>query len=61
MENETYNWKTSSFSAGGQCIQQSKTNKHVFIRDSKHPHGYILMFTHAEFEAYKQGIIAGEF
>ncbi|MEU6716313.1 DUF397 domain-containing protein [Nonomuraea sp. NPDC046802] len=68
-------WRKSSFSngTGGNCIEvalldgspeaEHKTGLGplIAIRDSKNPDGAKLYFTRAEFAAFRQGIIAGEF
>lgn len=56
-------WRKSSHSSdGGQCVETATLPDHwVAVRDSKHPHETILMYTPAEWRAFIAGAKAGEF
>lgn len=43
------------------CVQVASRSEGVAIRDSKDPEKNTLFFTHAEFDAFKKGVKAGEF
>ena len=53
--------KAQSSSATGQCVEVAATVGKVAIRDSKDPHGPILVYTPAEFGAFLEGARNGEF
>lgn len=51
-----------SFSYGGRaCGEVRFDDDHVSVRDSKHPAGPILTFTHTEWTAFLHSTTAGEF
>lgn len=43
------------------CVQIAMRPEGVAIRDSKDRNQKTLYFTHEEFEAFKKGVVAGEF
>jgi hypothetical protein len=45
---------------GGSCVEVASADI-VLVRDSKDPEGPVLTFTRAEWEAFIQGVKAGEF
>jgi hypothetical protein len=60
--NRGHAWHKSSFSTGGNCVEVATTAEGaVLVRDSKDPHGPVLAFTPAEWDAFRHGIRAGEF
>jgi hypothetical protein len=54
-------WRTSSASAGTECVVIAIVDDRVLVRDSKDPVGPILEFTHAEWRAFLVGAANGEF
>lgn len=63
MKLQPHDWKTSSFSAGGQCVDVRTTEDAVHVRNSKTLFGSSpnLRFTHGEWSAFMAGVKAGEF
>ncbi len=53
--------KASKSDSGGNCVEVNFNDDTVKVRDSKDQHGPELIFTHAEFEAFKHGVRHGEF
>lgn len=56
-------WTKSSFShMNGNCIEVAGLSKgRIRVRDSKNPHGFILGFSPAEWNAFVGGVRRGEF
>jgi hypothetical protein len=57
-------WRKSSYSgpAGSNCVEVADLGgRWVAVRDSKDPSGPVLVFTPAEWEAFREGVRAGEF
>jgi hypothetical protein len=53
-------WRKSPFSVDGHCVQiLPLPGGGVAIRDSKNPDGPVLLFTTAEWEAFRLGLITG--
>jgi uncharacterized protein DUF397 len=53
-------WIKSSYSGGQDCVE-IQFGVGVRVRDSKNPDGRALDFTRAEWDAFMQGVHAGEF
>jgi len=53
--------KAQASTYNGQCVEIASTAGKVAMRDSKDPHGPILVYTHAEFKAFLDGARNGEF
>ena len=55
-------WRKSSFSngTGGECVEVADLPRGQAVRDSKHPEGPILVFSKGGWQAFVQGIQAGE-
>lgn len=53
-------WRTSSFSAQGDCVQWCVGESGVRVRHSQAPDGPELMFTKSEWAAFISGAKAGE-
>jgi hypothetical protein len=59
---DAHTWKKSSYSGGnGDCVEVASLGDGVAVRDSKNPDGPRLYFTPSEWEAFRQGVKAGEF
>lgn len=54
-------WHKSSFSSANGCVEVAQVGRHVAVRDSKNRQGPALVFTPTEWEAFLQGVRAGEF
>ncbi|MFJ1752794.1 DUF397 domain-containing protein [Kitasatospora sp. NPDC088134] len=57
-------WVKSSYSDnGGACVEVAPTASagHMPVRDSKDPQGPVLVFTRAEYAAFLDAVVAGEF
>lgn len=55
-------WRKSTYSngSGGECVEVADLPSGRAVRDSKHPEGPILVFTKGGWQAFVQGIRAGE-
>ena len=55
-------WTKANASAStGNCVEARRTESGVQLRDSKDPNGPILTFTFPEWDAFVDGVQAGEF
>jgi hypothetical protein len=55
-------WRKSSRSGEAlQCVEVAMVDGAVLVRNSRHPVGPVLRFTHGEWEAFLDGVHAGEF
>jgi hypothetical protein len=57
----TREFRTSSFSTGGNCVQVAFEDGSIVVRHSKKPDGATLAFNKGEWDAFVQGVCAGEF
>lgn len=57
----TARWVKSSFSAADNCVEISRTDETVRIRDSKEPDGPVLDFSAAAFADFIAAVKRGEF
>jgi len=53
--------KSSHSGSGGSCVEVAITPELVAVRDSKDPAGPVLWFTPAEWRAFVNGAVDGEF
>jgi Domain of unknown function (DUF397) len=55
-------WRKSTYSngSGGECVELAGLPGGPAVRDSKHPHGPVLVFTTDQWRAFVQGIQAGQ-
>ena len=55
-------WRKSTYSngSGGNCVEVADLPNGRAVRDSKHPEGPTLEFTREGWQAFVQGIQAGE-
>jgi Domain of unknown function (DUF397) len=62
VELDSATWRKSSYSngSGGNCVEVADLRSGQAVRDSKHPEGPILVFTKGGWQAFVQGIQAGE-
>lgn len=56
-------WRTSSYSgASGNCVAVAQLARgRRAVRDTKDPHGPVLIFTATEWAEFTAGVRAGEF
>jgi hypothetical protein len=54
-------WRTSSFSTLGNCVEVASDSGSVLVRDSKDPVGPWIRYTEAEWDAFIRGAKNGEF
>jgi hypothetical protein len=54
-------WRRSSRCGSTTCVEVAKVADQYLVRDSKNPEMPALSFTEAEWEAFTQGVEAGEF
>ena len=61
--NASLDWMKSSLSMhNGSCVEVAGlADETIRVRDSKHPRGGALEFTHAEWDAFIGGVQLGEF
>lgn len=58
----THAWKTSSKSAGGNCVEVRATRSNdIEIRDSKNRDGGTLMISHTAWNDFLDGVRSGQF
>lgn len=60
-ENNVPAWRKSSRCGTSTCVEVAKVDDQYLIRDSKNPEAAALSFTKAEWEAFVEGVTAGEF
>lgn len=57
-------WRKSTFSSGsgGNCVEVAELpDGGRAVRHSKHPNGPVIAYTAAEWDAFLEGVKAGEF
>ncbi len=54
-------WRKSSRCGTNTCVEVAKVDGEYLVRDSKNPNMAPLAFTAAEWNAFVQGVNAGEF
>jgi len=57
----TLNWRKSSYSNNGQCVEVAETDDGILVRNSNRPDAGTIEFTRAEMAAWIEGCKAGEF
>lgn len=61
-ERKELSWlKAQSSTSNGQCVEIASADGRIAMRDSKDPHGPILVYTPTEFSAFLDGARNGEF
>jgi len=56
-----HQWRRSTRCGTNACVEVAKVGKSYLVRDSKHPHGPVLEFDAAEWDAFAAAMTAGEF
>jgi hypothetical protein len=54
-------WRKSTRCGSSACVEVAKVDDRFLVRDSKDPRGTVLSFTEQEWQAFVEGIEAGEF
>lgn len=57
-------WIKSPYSngtGGSNCVEVKSDSDYVYVRNSREPNGALLVFTHAEWNAFCAGMTAGTF
>ncbi|SDT72357.1 DUF397 domain-containing protein [Actinoplanes derwentensis] len=54
-------WRKSSRCGTSTCVEVAKVEDQYLIRDSKNPEATALSFTKDEWDAFVEGVTAGEF
>lgn len=54
-------WWKSSHSSDGGCVEISRLEEQVLVRDSKDRNGPVLRFSYKEWKAFLDGVRDGEF
>ena len=59
---EGVHWRKSSTSGDTSCVEVARIGDRIAVRDTKaHGEGPVLEFTIAEWIAFSEGVIRGEF
>lgn len=62
MERHNEQWRKSSFSGNGGCVEVADHCGMILVRDTKdHGHGPVQRYTAAEWRAFIAGVRSGEF
>jgi hypothetical protein len=54
-------WRTSSYTANGNCVEVAFFAERILVRNSRAEQGPALVFTQAEWKAFLNGATDGEF
>lgn len=54
-------WRTSSSCEATSCVAVARDGDVILVRDTKQDGGPVLRFTLEEWEAFRLGVLAGEF
>jgi hypothetical protein len=54
-------WRRSTRCGHSACVEVAQDGEQYLIRDSKDPGGAVLTFTPAEWRAFVDGVVAGDF
>jgi len=58
---EGLHWRRSRRCSHGACVEVARIEDGYLVRDSKNPGGAYLAFTDQEWEAFMDGVKAGDF
>ncbi|MGF7237513.1 MAG: DUF397 domain-containing protein [Frankia sp.] len=56
-----HQWRKSTYSKAGACVEVALVGPSVLLRDSKHPSREVLRFSAEEWAAFVDGVRNGEF
>jgi uncharacterized protein DUF397 len=54
-------WVRAQYCNSGACVEVSRIDDGVLVRDSKNPQGPRLKFSNSEWEAFVEGVRNGDF
>jgi len=54
-------WRRSSRCEAGTCVEARRVGDVIEVRDAKDPDGPVLRYTVEEWEAFRLGVLDGEF
>ena len=54
-------WRKSTRCGSSACVEVAKIDDVYLVRDSKNPDAAVLSFTKQEWDAFVEGVQAGEF
>lgn len=60
-QNNKITWRKSTRCGSSACVEVAKVDGEYLIRDSKNPELAALTFTEAEWAAFTEGVVAGDF
>jgi hypothetical protein len=60
-EDKPLQWRKSTRSTSGACVEVAPRPDAILVRDSKDPDGAVLTFDRAVFAAFIAGVTGGEF
>ncbi|NMO57161.1 DUF397 domain-containing protein [Actinoplanes sp. TBRC 11911] len=61
MESNSVEWHKSTRCSNNTCVEVARVNDEYLVRDSKNPNIAPLSFTADEWNAFVDGVTAGEF
>jgi len=61
LESNIIAWRKSTRCGSNACVEVAKVDGEYLVRDSKNPDLGTLSFTEAEWTAFTEGVVAGEF
>ena len=54
-------WRRAAACSESSCVEVASLDEVIGVRDSKRPDQEPLVFSHAEWEAFRRGVAAGDF
>jgi hypothetical protein len=61
MDTPGAQWRKSTHSALGNCVEVAQVGGQIAVRSSNDPGGPVLVFDHMEWRAFLDGVRGGEF
>jgi predicted secreted Zn-dependent protease len=58
---EDLDWRTSSYTSNGSCVEVAAFGDHLLVRNSNNRGGPVVQFTSREWSRFLKGVHAGEF
>ena len=56
MAHSDLQWRKPTRCDSNQCVETAKTDKHVYVRNSNHPDGAVVRFTHDEWDVFVRSL-----
>lgn len=60
-DRNSLDWRTSTFSGGGGCVEVTPVDNKVAVRHSRRPNEEVIVYSAAEWSAFIDGAKKGEF